>query len=160
MKTCYRIGMGRRLTYTPTKPFPETCRYHPDQVLWQGHWKWNKALDRTGGGRWICRDFSQASGDKSRLQRIKFLVDYKLSKGCADCGYKDHPAALEFDHLPGTKKLFNIGQGRGHTLEAVRAEIAKCEVVCANCHRVRTARRSPWLSLGLEPLAEPSIEVT
>jgi len=67
---------------------------------------------------------------------------YQLEKGCADCGFNKHPAALEFDHLPGTKKLFNIGEEIGNrSVESIWLEIAKCEVVCANCHAIRTAER-------------------
>jgi hypothetical protein len=146
---------------TSTKPFPEKCRYHPDGLIAnQVHWRWNKAPGRTGGGRWVCRSFSQDSAVKSRDRRAKFLAEYKLAKGCADCGYNAHSEALDFDHLPGTKKLFNIGYGKDHLLEAILAEIAKCEVVCANCHRVRTSHRRPWLAKGLQPPAEPLIEIT
>ena len=67
---------------------------------------------------------------------------YQLEKGCADCGYSAHPAALEFDHLPGTEKLFNIGEEIGNrSVESIWSEIAKCEVVCANCHAIRTTER-------------------
>jgi hypothetical protein len=51
---------------------------------------------------------------------------------------------LDFDHLPGEEKLFSIGQGakeKGMTMEKLNAEIKKCELVCANCHRVRTLVR-------------------
>lgn len=71
------------------------------------------------------------------------MQEIKLAKGCSDCGYKEHPAALDFDHLPGTEKLFNIGTSIAtKPLRVVLAEIEKCEVVCANCHRVRTAKRT------------------
>lgn len=66
---------------------------------------------------------------------------YKLSQGCTDCGYKAHASALDFDHMPGHKKLFTIGARPHSRPEAIWAEIAKCEVVCANCHRVRTWNR-------------------
>lgn len=67
---------------------------------------------------------------------------YKLEQGCADCGYDKHPAALEFDHMPGTVKLFNVGEKVAcYKGETIWAEIAKCEVVCANCHAIRTAER-------------------
>jgi hypothetical protein len=46
---------------------------------------------------------------------------------------------MDFDHRPGTVKLFHIGKNT-HSEDAVLAEIAKCDVVCANCHRVRTFR--------------------
>lgn len=64
-----------------------------------------------------------------------------MEKGCMDCGYNAHPAALEFDHVSGTK-LFNIGEQVGkRSREKLWEEIAKCDVVCANCHNIRTAIR-------------------
>ena len=71
----------------------------------------------------------------------QWVNEYKLSKGCADCGYKGHPAALDFDHLPGTTKVRDIKRGTQLGWQALMDEIAKCEVVCANCHRIRTFDR-------------------
>jgi hypothetical protein len=75
--------------------------------------------------------------------RIRARIDgIKLERGCADCGYRAHPAALDFDHLPGFEKRHTvawlISQNR---LADALTEIEKCEVVCANGHRVRTATR-------------------
>jgi hypothetical protein len=81
---------------------------------------------------------------KRRIRECKeFLARLKLDRGCADCGYKDHPEALVFDHLPGSVKLLNVSQmsPRFRRREKLEAEVAKCEVVCANCHAVRTASR-------------------
>lgn len=70
----------------------------------------------------------------------EYIIKYKLEKGCMDCGYNAHSDALDFDHL-GDKK-FNIGEGAySKSLDAIKEEIEKCDVVCANCHRVRTANR-------------------
>jgi hypothetical protein len=74
-----------------------------------------------------------------RLERTKLLVEYFESHPCTDCGEQD-PVVLEFDHL--RDKAFAIGPricSAGWA--AILAEIEKCEVVCANCHRRRTARR-------------------
>ena len=58
---------------------------------------------------------------------------------CVDCGEGD-PVVLEFDHL--RDKRFSIGQELvRRSWRSILAEIEKCEVVCANCHRRRTARR-------------------
>lgn len=75
---------------------------------------------------------------KWRNQIIKlrqWVRSYKTSKGCVDCGYNAHHAALDFDHI-GTHKTSNVSKLR--TLKRVREEIEHCVVRCANCHRVKT----------------------
>lgn len=62
----------------------------------------------------------------------------KMLRGCVDCGYREHPAALDFDHVRGVK----VGNLSAMTdIRKVQAEIAKCEVRCANCHRIVTYNR-------------------
>lgn len=78
-------------------------------------------------------------------RRWDLLVGYLSDKQCVDCGEKDL-LVLEFDHLG--DKLFNVSFGiRNRSWSAVLEEIQKCEVVCANCHRRRTAfRAKQWRS--------------
>ena len=66
----------------------------------------------------------------------------KVERGCTDCGYRAHPDALHFDHLPRFTKDLGIARLIDH-MDPTRleAEMAKCEVVCANCHAIRTAER-------------------
>jgi len=79
----------------------------------------------------------------SGLAARALIAEYKLAHGCTDCGYRGHPAALDLDHLPGFEKRANVGRLLGR--EAILAELAKCEVVCANCHRIRTGQRAGYL---------------
>jgi hypothetical protein len=68
------------------------------------------------------------------------LVAFFREHPCADCGESD-PLVLEFDHL--RDKSFTIGQSiRDRNWQAILDEIAKCDVVCANCHRRRTSLRA------------------
>jgi hypothetical protein len=72
-------------------------------------------------------------------RRLEYLLVYLREHPCVDCGEGD-PVVLEFDHL--RDKKFGVAQGfRDREWQSVLDEIAKCEVVCANCHRRRTARR-------------------
>lgn len=67
---------------------------------------------------------------------------------CTDCGINDL-AVLEFDHRdPETKShdISSLARGVG-SWKVVQDEIAKCDIVCANCHRRRTAQRSGWRKL-------------
>ena len=65
----------------------------------------------------------------------------KIERGCVDCGYNARPAALQFDHRPGEQKLGIISRLSSRPWEIVALEMAKCDVVCANCHSIRTASR-------------------
>ena len=85
-------------------------------------------------------DQAKARKDALRLERTRYLLEYFGDHPCADCGETD-PLVLEFDHLGG--KLFNIGSALTYrNWESILAEIEKCDVVCANCHRRRTKRRA------------------
>jgi hypothetical protein len=73
-------------------------------------------------------------------ERTAYLIEFFRTRPCADCGQTD-PLVLEFDHLG--PKNFNIAAGlRDRNWQAVLDEIAICDVVCANCHRRRTALRA------------------
>lgn len=61
----------------------------------------------------------------------------KRASGCVDCGYNENSVALDFDHVRGSK-VKNVGEMSNHTWKKVEAEMAKCEIRCANCHRVKT----------------------
>lgn len=62
------------------------------------------------------------------------------SKPCADCGVSYGPHVMDFDHVRGEKE-YNIGNMQHYSLQRLLDEIAKCDLVCANCHRERTYQR-------------------
>lgn len=64
-----------------------------------------------------------------------------LESSCKDCGASD-PRILDFDHLSDKSHNVSDMQGRGYSVERIQEEIDKCEVVCSNCHRIRTFERS------------------
>ena len=67
---------------------------------------------------------------------------FKEDKGCADCRNRFPHYMLEFDHRPEHKKLGNIYYVlKKYGNEKAWEEIAKCDVVCANCHKHRTHHR-------------------
>lgn len=71
-------------------------------------------------------------------ERRTWLDDIKMKAGCVTCGFDTHPAALHFDHIKPSTKTFNISQDMKRSKALVIAEIAKCQVLCANCHSIRT----------------------
>lgn len=74
-----------------------------------------------------------------RNRNLRYIVDYLMKNPCVDCGEKDF-VVLEFDHQG--NKSGNISNMKNHnSLQVIKDEIAKCDVVCANCHRRRTAKQ-------------------
>lgn len=87
------------------------------------------------------RDVSRARTQKNRAA-LKAWVDEQKRKPCMDCGGTFPTVCMDFDHRPGEGKVGNISRLIANAgPNAVRAEIAKCDLVCANCHRIRTASR-------------------
>ena len=92
------------------------------------------------------KEWYQKNKDKRRRQNKEHrrklrleLQEIKKNTPCADCGQKYHPVVMDWDHRPNTSKVGNISDlvRMGKTLQ-VKEEIKKCDVVCANCHRLRT----------------------
>ncbi|KKL20663.1 hypothetical protein LCGC14_2453200 [marine sediment metagenome] len=75
-----------------------------------------------------------------RRAGLRILAEIKLKSGCVDCGYDGHTAALDFDHVRG-EKIKDVSRMVTGSREKLMAEIAKCEVRCANCHRIKTHDR-------------------
>jgi ribosomal protein L44E len=110
-----------------------------------------KAYDRAYYQRTKDRyNASRRGGIRKHTQKRRAMLNrIKLERGCADCGYNAHAIALDFDHHTG-EKVKGVSALYVHSLETLMAEIAKCDVVCANCHRIRTAQRAGWASSSLE----------
>jgi hypothetical protein len=77
----------------------------------------------------------------SKQKAKDFVAAYLSEHHCVDCGESD-PIILTFDHVRGEKK-YNIADmvQKGLGIETIKAEIAKCEVTCFNCHAIRTQGR-------------------
>ena len=96
---------------------------------YQAEWQRNKRAENPG---------VQSKLNRQHLQ--EWLARYKVEQGCVDCGYNEHPDALEFDHVRG-EKVANVANLVNRGMPAILEEIAKCEVRCANCHAIITAER-------------------
>ena len=77
-----------------------------------------------------------------RAQNTDRLRKIKEDSGCVDCKEKYPHFVLQFDHLPEYEKVGVVANiARRYSWEKALEEIKKCEVVCANCHNVRTGNR-------------------
>lgn len=89
----------------------------------------------------------QKTAARTRFRRSaieKYLKEYKEASGCVDCKESYPYYVLEFDHLPKHAKSFTVSDFKRYTisLELIKEEVKKCEVVCSNCHKIRTHVRA------------------
>lgn len=121
-----------------------------------------KNASKSDGLQDWCRDckkasdaeYYQANKDKylqynrEQYARDRKKLDELKSLPCADCGGTFPPYVMDFDHLDEAMKRFNVSTGKRYSWEEMLLEIAKCELVCANCHRIRTHNRRKTKSLS------------
>jgi len=85
---------------------------------------------------------------KKRIaERNKRIIREFKNVPCADCRKRYPFYVMDFDHVRGKKEcgIANFVTRKGCSVEKLLEEIAKCDVVCANCHRKRTHKRSSGL---------------
>ena len=93
--------------------------------------------------------FKKAADYSTRRKKAitQYITDYvnkyKLERGCFVCNYKKDACALDAHHTDPKKKKFNIGTNRKNSyiqFEAIKKELKKCLILCANCHREITRK--------------------
>jgi len=86
---------------------------------------------------------------RARVLKRNYLDDVKANIPCQDCGLVFPPYCMDYDHRDRNDKISSIGSmtGRNWTLKRIQAEIDKCDLVCANCHRIRTYLRKDYLKI-------------
>ena len=103
-------------------------------------------------GKTGCIACLAISSKQQRKSRSRYTASERLNRKirlisilgltCQDCGYAQHHAALQFDHVSGKKKTEIANMlNRLYSWESILKEAKKCELVCANCHALRTYRR-------------------
>lgn len=96
---------------------------------------------------------SKKKNIENRKRNKSYIQFVKSLSSCVDCG-EDNPLVLEFDHVRGEKKSNVSDMGnQSYSLKTIQKEIDKCEVRCANCHRIATYNRRKKIS-NLQELCE------
>jgi ribosomal protein L32 len=130
MKTCGKCGEQQELT-----------SFHRRGRIVQA---WCRSCRQTYDRSYHARNSSTRVA-QSRMRRAKlarFNAEMKAATPCADCGHFFHHAAMTWDHIPGVPKLADIANlVKGGMRRKFFIELTKCELVCANCHAVRTWSR-------------------
>ena len=94
-----------------------------------------------------------------RSKAIKFLQTLKSTTPCTDCGERYPYWVMDFDHL--SDKEFGLAKvwGKTKSLDRIKTEIEKCEIVCANCHRDRTnVRQLQYISPHTKEIHDMFVE--
>lgn len=133
---------------------PKTCTRCNEEKELELFAKRSKSLD--GRSSWCkeCykkydRDRYQFGDDKVRKANNReatrniakdYIWEYLLEHPCIDC-FETDPLVLEFDHRDDVEKVNNVSYMLSGSLNKIKAEIAKCDVRCANCHRRRTIKQ-------------------
>lgn len=100
----------------------------------------------------ICRNCHKLEHNRAPVQntkKAKFVAEYKQSRCCEHCGFK-HFKCLEFHHVSGIKiEIIGYMMHRGQfSLEDIQKEIAKCILLCSNCHKI--FHYQPLIVQGIE----------
>jgi len=130
------IEHGKISTYSHYK-----CRCEPCKDAWNLDGR-TRYLKRKEAG--TPRKQNRNGHVRKGLQEHREVIRKAKDVPCMDCGGKFPSVCMDFDHVRG-KKSFTIAGVMHYKLERLLAEIAKCDVVCANCHRLRTASRKSSL---------------
>jgi hypothetical protein len=122
-----------------------------------------------GGRQWWCRDCfkryyaegrarHRSRNNALKAQRVKeaqrLVLDHLRGRACADCGEPDL-IVLEFDHVGEKRCEISTLVRRGVRAGVLWLELERCDIVCANCHRRRTASRAGWRRLDLDRPVRP-----
>jgi hypothetical protein len=96
------------------------------------------------------RTFSRIQRRTYRPSELSGVIDrLKLGHACLSCGENFPPECMDFDHRDPTTKKFSIGRMRPKSMKflpQLLEEIQKCDLICHNCHRLRTSKTFGWQS--------------
>ena len=88
---------------------------------------------------------SVVNRQKAVARNRDFVRFVKESNPCTDCRQTYPYYVMDFDHLSDKVRGVSVLMNQGVSLNKILEEIEKCELVCSNCHRVRTFKRGKVL---------------
>lgn len=128
------------ITKSPIKRFCNQICYHK---VWcdNNREKLNRTVKEYRARRSEKDGYWRDEGPKA-IELKQWMNDLK-SQPCSDCGNYFEKCCMDFDHRIGSIKKYNVATMFAHhySRELIELEIAKCDLVCANCHRIRTRDR-------------------
>jgi hypothetical protein len=149
MKTCKECKVEKDIQEFPWKNKAKGIRVGRCNIC---HNKWYKAY------------FSKTDNKKKQIERVnsvnkkqiekarEYVYEYLVKNPCVDCGEKN-PIVLEFDHRETLEKAFSICSALSShsyvSMELLVSEIEKCDIRCANCHRIKTAKQQNYWKFRL-----------
>lgn len=124
------------------RAFKSLGEFHRAHVRNDGHQAYCKSCRKTYDSSYHQRVRARrlAQVRLRRAQRKEWIRSLK-SGPCTDCGTTYPPEAMEWDHLPGYVKLDDVTRLIFRSRRLILDEIAKCDLVCSNCHAIRTRLR-------------------
>lgn len=139
-------GYSLDLSRTPAQKARRKAWYeaNKERVAIQSKERWatNKVQYRPSRQLWAAKNRTLVlDSQHERYRDFREWVDsMKAGKPCLDCLGQFPPYVMEYDHVRGMKRS-GIAQMASHKRERVLEEIAKCELVCCACHRIRSHNR-------------------
>ena len=88
------------------------------------------------------KEYYKAKAPASKIKARAFVIQLKEVVPCLDCKIKYPYYVMDYDHVRGVKDFeISTSVKRGWSLDRIRDEVSKCDLVCSNCHRARTYNR-------------------
>ena len=109
---------------------------HKKSTLTEEQWLEYRAKRSASTRKWQAKnkEWQAEYAKQRRKERYDLAWSIKAERGCGECGERD-PRCLDFHHRDKDSKVADVANMMGHNMETLRAEMEKCDVVCANCHR-------------------------
>lgn len=122
------------------------AHYHANKLLYRGYWN-SERHKETKRRLYATNDITREATKLRSRRRAAALRAYfnlvKEASPCFDCGNKFPAIVMDYDHLPHFQKnkCVSVLIAERRSMKLILDEIAKCDLVCANCHRLRTKNR-------------------